>query len=113
MLLAPPPPFPEATLAWARAWARRAPGRRAWGLSMCGGGGGAITSVSVTPPGCTEPSFVLTNSPWGVALERPLANRAVGDLVGTFPDLRAALLAVCPLSTGDTVGADREAQARG
>ena len=112
ILLAPPLPFPAIALAWAKAWARRAPGRRAWGVSMCSGHAGATTSVSVTPPGCTAAVFLFTNAPWGVVVERTPSNSARGEVIGAFPDLRSALLAVCPLSPANTAGADREARAR-
>lgn len=88
------PVFHPSDIAFAVSWANSAPGWGGWKVLV--DKEAAPEAVAVAPPGLDEPVFFIERVPGEVLMwrEPPGGDRAE---VGRFSNLRAALLALCPV----------------
>jgi hypothetical protein len=93
--------FHPSDVAFVEGWSARAPGIDGWRVAFDGPGG--VERVSITPPGATSPVFFITRYAGRALIQRlapPGSDEALEE-VGEFPNLRKAVLALCPLTDED------------
>ena len=93
--------FHPSDVAFARGWSRRAPGIDGWRIVL--DREEAAQQVNVLPPGAEDPVFVITRPTVHVQVERRVRDGGEErlELVGEYPNLRAAVQALCPISEDD------------
>ena len=93
--------FHPSDVAFADGWSRRAPGIDGWRILV--DRREATQQVSVLPPGAEEPVFIITRPAVNVVVERRVRDGGDERLepVGEYPNLRAAVQALCPITDDD------------
>jgi hypothetical protein len=107
--------FPVKSLLFAAAWINRSPGWRGWQISIDLVPDGQNTfrqQLSITPPGQTVPSIIITPHGAGVTVVRTppadLSGAAI-PIPEDFLSLEEVLLLICPLSGEHLAEACRKA----
>lgn len=93
--------FHPSDVAFVHGWSRRAPGIDGWRIAV--DRADATEQVCVLPPGADEPVFIITRPAVSVLVERRTRRdgQEAVEQVGEFPNLRAAVQALCPLTDDD------------
>jgi hypothetical protein len=111
-----PDVFPVEDIHWAHAWAGVAPGWGDWAVRLRIADDGA-EAICVAPPGSIVERFVVwAPAVWGrqavISWKEERENGGAVREIGRTPNLRDALLFLCPLSRWQMAGLERTLASR-